>query len=374
MNNIIWIYTKDIKDNKIIKKFYELNIEIIKVRKLNDKTIYLIKQTDYEKLKKYCVYKFRVYEIAGIKKIKENLYKKRFFVITSILGIIVTFLLSNIIINIEIIHSKEEIRTLLKDELEVYGIKRLTLKKNFSEITKIKSKILENNKEKIEWLEIERKGMKYVVRVEERIVLTEIVENIYCNIIAKKDGHILNFQIEKGVANIKRGSYVKKSDVLISGDILLNEEIVDNVCANGKIYAEVWYNINVELPIYYEKIEKTGKSRINFMVEHDNKENIILKSRIKDKIISSKKIFSILGYNFFIQKEEEVTKSKIKYTEKEVLNEAIKTGLNKLNVSLDEEAEIISQKVLKKSINDSKIYLELFVSVKEDIGMIQKIN
>lgn len=374
MNNLLWIYTDDIKSNKIIKKFYELKIEIIKVKNENKKTLYLINENDYQKLKKYCVYKFIVYDIAGIKKIKENVKKRKIYIYAIIFGIICIFLLSKVIVNVEIIHSKEEIRELLKDELEEYGIKRLSIKKDFDEIAKIKEQILENNKENIEWLEIETKGMKYIVRVEERLILNEKETASYCNVVAKKDGHILNASIKEGVANIKAGSYVRKNDILISGDILLNEEVVDTVCASGNVTAEVWYNINVEMPLYYEEVAKTGKTRINFMVEHENKESVILKSRLKDKEITNKKILGILGYNFYIQKEEEVKKTKRKYTEEEVINEAIKMGLKKLNVTLDEEAEIISQKVLKKSINDSKIYLELFVSVKEDIGIVQELN
>lgn len=374
MNNLIWVYTNDIKNNKIIKKFYELKIEIIKVKTENNRTLYLINEADYQKLKKYCVYKFNIYDIAGIKKIKEKFKKRKIYVYVVMLGIVCIFLLSKVIVDVEIIHSKEEIRELLKDELEEYGIKRLSIKKNFEEITKIKENILENNKEKLEWLEIDTRGMKYIVRVEERLILEDNEPDNHCNIIAKKDGHILYTSIKEGVANIKAGSYVRKNDVLISGDILLNEEIVDTVCASGNVTAEVWYNINVEMPLYYEEITKTGKTRINFMVEHENKKSVILKSRLKDKEVSNKRLLGILGYNFYIQKEEEIKKTRRKYTEEEVINEAIKTGLKKLNITLDEEAEIISQKVLKKTINDSKMYLELFVSVKENIGIVQKIN
>lgn len=374
MNNLIWIYTNDIKHNKIIKKFYELKIEIVRVKNQNRKTLYLINEMDYHKLKKYCVYKFNIYDISGIKKFKETLKKRKLYLYAIIFGIICIFLLSNVIVNVEIIHSKEEIRELLKKELGEYGIKRLSIKKDFDEIAKIKEKILGNNKEKIEWLEIEVKGMQYIVRVEERLILNEKDAADHCNVIAKKDGHILNTSIKAGIASVKTGSYVRKNDVLISGDILLNEEIVDTVCANGNISAEVWYNINIEMPLYYEMVAKTGKTRINFMIEHENKESVILKSRLKDKIITNKKILGILGYNFYIQKEQEINRTRHQYTEDRVINEAIKIGLKKLNVILEEDAKIISQKVLKKSINDSKIYLELFVSVEEDIGMIQKIN
>ena len=374
MNNLIWVYTKDIKTNKVIKKFYELNITIIESKVENNKNIYLIKYSDFNKLKKYCVYKFKIYEIAGINKLKKFLSRYKLFILGIILGLFMIVFYSNVIVDVQIIHSKEELRELLLEQLKEQGIKRLSIKKNFDEISKIKEIILNDNKDKIEWLEIESKGMKYIVRTEERIIKSKNKKASYCNVLAKKDGHIINMRLEKGIQNVTRGSYVRQNDILISGDILLNEEIVDQVCASGKIYAEVWYEVNVEMPLYYNVITKTGKTRINFMIEKNNNQYPILKSRIRVKEVSNKKIFSILGYNFYVQNEEEIIRNKMKYTEKEVVEEAIKIGLNKLNVSLDKDAEIISQKVLKKELKDSKIYLELFVSVKEDIGMIQKIN
>lgn len=373
-DNLIWIYTLDAPLNKVIKKFYEMNIEFYKTKNIDSKDILLVKETDYVKLKKYCRFNFLIYEFFGIKKIKNKLNKSCIFILIVFFGILCIFFFSNIIVNVEIIHSKEEIRNLLKDELEDYGIKRLSLRKDFQKISEIKDKVLKNNKDKIEWLEIEPKGMSYIVRVEERLILKDLGTNDYCHVIAKKDGQILEFTIEKGLANIKKASYVKKGDILISGDILLNEEIVDNVCAKGKVEAEVWYTINIEMPLCYENIQKTGKTRFNFMFLSNNKENVIFKSRIKEKVVSNKKIFSILGNDFYLQKEDEIKKTQKKYTDEEVINVAVSTGLEKLNVTLDSNAKIISQKVLKKSIKDSKIYLELFVCVKEEIGVIQKIN
>ena len=45
-----------------------------------------------------------------------------------------------------------------------------------------------------------------------------------------------------------------------------------------------------------------------------------------------------------------------------------------MNKSLRKDEEILSKKVLKKSINNSKIEIEVFLKVKEDITSYQKIN
>lgn len=374
MNKLLWIYTNDVKKIKLIRKFYEYNINVIEVKEIENKTLFLVNENDFKKLRKYSAYKFKIYSSTGLEKIIKTIKNNCWFYITIVFGIALIIFLSNVIVSVEIIHSKKEIRELLQDELEEYGLRRLTLKKDFDEITKIKQNILENNQEKIEWLEIEKKGMKYVIHVEERIINKNTITASYCNIVAKRDGVIRSMHISKGVSTVKMGQTIAKDDILISGDILLNEEIISNVCAKGEVYGEVWYTINIDMPIYYDEIIKTGKKRYNLMIERDNKESIILKSRIKNKVINNKKLIGFLGYDLYLQTEEEVIKKKHQYNKEVLENKAIQKGLEKLKMRLNKDVKILSQKVLKKNINDSKIYIELFVAVEESIGTVQVIE
>ena len=45
--------------------------------------------------------------------------------------------------------------------------------------------------------------------------------------------------------------------------ILLDNEIIDKVCAKGNFYAEVWYEVNIKIPLNYNEKTKTGKKRKN---------------------------------------------------------------------------------------------------------------
>ena len=109
------------------------------------------------------------------------------------------------IFKIEIIHSNKDIRNLLREELKKEGIKKYALKKEYKEVNKIKQKILNKYKDKIEWLEIESTGTKITVRVEERKIPDKKIEETPRNIIAKKKG-----VIKKVIA--KRGDIVKDMD------------------------------------------------------------------------------------------------------------------------------------------------------------------
>lgn len=66
---------------------------------------------------------------------------------------------------------------------------------------------------------------------------------------------------ENGEIIKKKNDYVKAGDIIISGEIHKNDEVVDNIPASGSVYAEVWYKVKVEMPISYKEELLTGKNK-----------------------------------------------------------------------------------------------------------------
>ena len=73
--------------------------------------------------------------------------------------------------------------------------------------------------------------------------------------------------------------------------IKLNEEVKNNVCAEGEVYAEVWYTIKASMPLEYEEKKLTNKMRYNFILKTPLAEYEILKSRIGNNKETKKKKF-----------------------------------------------------------------------------------
>ncbi len=369
----IWIKTKTTNHNKLILKFNNIGVNLYNIKYDKDYMLLEIEEKDFTKVKKYLLsYKFKKEKDSGIFNIKNKLEKYNRFLCAIIFGIFLIYFFSNVIVSVNVIHSKKEIRELVTNELEELGIKRLTFKKNYNEIQRIKSKILEKYPDRLEWIEIETDGMVYNVKIEERIITDTDTENKYCHIVAEKSGIVTKIVTHKGVANIGLNSYVSKGDILISGEVKHNEEVKNNVCAAGNVYGEIWYTVDVTLPLEYEESRKTGKMRYNLMYQDDQGENVILKSRLNSKIVENQELFSLLGRKIYLQREYETITKKGQYTLEEALEKALELAREKVNVKLDENEHIISQKVLKKSINDSKMILEVFTSVEENIGEVEE--
>lgn len=338
----------------------------------NDKyTIIIVDDDGYKTINnKKTSYKINIIDEYGIVKIKDTTKKYSLFLICILCGIILIKILSNIVFDIDIEHSKSEIREMIMNDLEEYGIKKYHFKVSYKKKEKIIKKILKKETNNIEWLEIDNIGTKYIVKVEERIK-NEIKQNNKCqNIVAKKDAMILSIMATNGEVKVAKNQYVKKGDVLISGFISKDDKIVKKERAQGEVFGEVWYQVEVMLPEVYKEETLTGKSKKRLELKFLNKEFFFFDfSKYKTYAIKRKKLLSsnILPISINYSTIRETRKIVKDYSIIDSNQEAIKLATKRLKNSLGKKDSIISKNVLKKSKKDSKIVVDIFFKVKEDI-------
>lgn len=364
----IWIRVESKSPDKLLKKLYKENINVHDVKYLDDGLLLKISNDKLEYFQNNKRFHCHFQKNTGIYEIRANLWKKRYVALTILTIVILIYGWNQLIVQVEVIHSNKEIREYVTSTLEDKGIHKLSIKKDFKEIETIKKQILDENKDKLEWLEIERVGMKYVVRIEERIITIPKEEKNSCHLIATKSGIIKKIIHEKGEIVFDRDDYVSEGEIIISGILKANEEIKGTVCATGEVYAEVWYTTKLTIPLIEENYEKTGKNRTNFMLKTPLKNYDILKPRIENHIDEEQKLFGLFGYDFYKIKEQEIITTETKLSEEEALNKAQSLAKEKMLTQIGANGSIIDQKVLKKSLNDSTMEIEIFVSVSELIS------
>lgn len=365
--------------NNFLKRLINNNINIEKVIPISHKEIDLIiNYQDLDKvLKLKTIYNIKIVRYYGKLRIIKRIKKDIFILSSLLISLLLIYTLSNIIFKIEVIHSNNNIIKLVTKELEDNGIKKYKFVKNYQEIEKIKKKILEENKDTLEWLEIIREGTKYTIRVEERIINNKPKDNKIYNIVASKNAVIKNIYAESGEKVRSINTYVKKGDIIISSDITLpnNEKIPKT--ASGKVQGEVWYNINIEYPYQYHEIKYTGNKkkvlvlnllnkRISFFDFHKYKtfnrnikyifnNNITPISLIYEDEYETNIINEVYDYN--TAREKAITKAKDKMLEKYP------------NIK-----DITNIKIIKEEDKKNKISLNLFVTCLEDITEYQEVN
>lgn len=355
-----------------LKKLMSSKIELLDIKIINHKElIVLIYKKDYEKLVELkSIYEIDVIGYRGLLKIKKIIDINKILILFVFFGLALLITLSNIIFSVEIVHNDKEIREILTKELSNCDIEPKKFKKSFRKIEKIKKEILEKYRDKIEWLEIESVGTKYIVKVEERKIINIEEDYTKRNVIATKSAIIKKVFAKNGVIVKNTNDYVNAGDVVISGEITLNETVMDTIKAEGEIFGEVWYNIKVEYPYIYSEKKVTGNTKdifaINFL---DKSYGLFDFNKYKDKIVEDKILLKhlFLPISLVKQKQREVSIIEYVLTEEEALDAALKKGREQMESKLDEDEYIINEKQLKVNIKESIIVVDIFYAVYENI-------
>ena len=369
MNKIIWVKSKCDDYYKFINKLQYLRISVLEIRYEN-KYIYLKIESKYlEKLNKYLIsYKFKIVKELGIYNILNKIKKNYIYIISIIIGIVLFIILSNMVFKINIIHENKEIREIIKEELDEYGIKVLSFKKSYKELDKIRQKILDKYPDKLDWMEFEVDGLIINVRIEERIITDTTKEDKVCDLIAAKSGIINDILVENGEVLVNINDYVKEGDTLVTGIIKYNEEEKRLTCASGEVYATTWYTVDVKIPFSYNEYIETGKKKYNIIWENNDNKHLLLRKRFTDYNSYLKNIFKIFDFNLYLETEKETKKITKTYTEEEALEVGINKAIENIKIKLSDKDEIIDKKVLKKVVNNSTMDIEVFIIVKELIS------
>lgn len=352
-----------------IKYLIDNNIKYKNLIIKDNKIILICEYNDYKKIKKK--YKTKIIKYYGKLNIKYFLKYYKYTLVSTLISLILLFLLTNTIFNININTNNIDLKNKLENVLKEYNIEKYKKKKSYQELENIKNNILKNNSDILEWIEIEEIGCNYNINVTERIIKTQKDNTNIKDIIAQKDGVIKHINVIKGTKLKEIGDYVKKGEVIVSSEIKKNDEIIGYTTAEATVYAETWYIVNVTVPYQYKEYVKTDKTINRYYLDIFGLE-LTLSGKYETKNMIKQKILILDKPYLFFKLYKEI-KNIYEYknyniTEEEAFNEALKRSQNNIENMLGDKEYIISKKVLKKNPFRSKISIEVFFKVYEDIG------
>lgn len=343
---------------------------------LNDNYILTIDYEDYKKISRR--YKTKIIKYYGKRFIINYFNTNKYMLISLFISFLVLLLLTNTIFKININTNDEKLYNLINNSLKENDISIYKRKKTFKELKKIKDKILKENEDNLEWIEIKEKGCIYNIELTARVKNKENnSDNNPNDIVASKDGLIKYIASSSGVKLKDVNDYVKKGEVLISGNIIKGEDtLITQVKAKGKVYAEVWYTVNITIPFNYVEYVETGKVINHYYLDIAGKKFTLTGKYDSNFTMNTKDLVLEKPYLFFKLYKE--TKREYKYkefniNENEAYEEALKRSENKIKSKLNDNEYIISKKVLKKEVFRSKMNIEVFFKVYENIGVTSNI-
>ncbi len=363
-------------ESKYFKKILRYHLQIKKVKKKKEVYYIYLDKNNYEKIKKLTkIYNLELVGYKGLYSYLNNFKKNKIIFIMFLLGLSLIIFLSNLILEIEIKTNDLELKNLVFKELSSYNLKKYQFVKSYQEKEKIKKEILENNKDKLEWLEITRIGSKYVINLEKRILSPKEEDLKPRDVVALKNAIILKIDATTGSIVKKLNDYVKKGDVIVSGNIIHNEEVVDQVVAKATIYGETWYNVHVSYPVAYYEKTYTGKTSNRITLTLNNKEiDFFNKKYQQEDILETKLIYhKFLPFKLSYIKAREIKLEDNILTNEEAIIKAMDVAKENILKTLPEDSKILDQKKLKIVLNNSTIDIDVFFKVYENITAYQDI-
>ena len=358
----------------IKNKINIINLNIVKHNELK----ILIDYKNFNLLSKYSkTYKITIIRKYGKLRLFDILKNNMIIILCLMLSMIFLYFLSNIIFSVDVIYNDSEVVDLIKKELAKYDIKKYEKKKSYEYLDKVKERILIDNKDTLEWLEIEESGTKYIVRLVERKKETKQNEYQYQSVVASKDATIASIKAYSGEKVKQVNEYVKKGDVIISGILTKPDGTNLYTKAKGSVLGEVWYKVSVEYPLYYKEERVTGKNKSVILICFLNKEIPIFPyKKYKQFKRQSRSLIENNFIPFKITKEklyEVIIKEDI-YTNEEAIQKAIEEAKLKIKENNKNIINIKNVQMLDKENLNSKIKINLFVSVIEDITEITEVK
>lgn len=370
MINYFWIEIKGKNPKRFLSKLLKLKINIADIKYEKDKILLKVSYEDYKNIKQIkTIYTIKIIKTSGKKKLLEQVIKYKIPLLTFIISVFFLLIISNFILFINIDTENKNIKKIIKENLQENNVTLYSKKKSYTKLKEITQNIKNNNLDNIEWIEIDQKGVVLTVKVIERLSNNTNTNNNYKDIVASKNGYIKKIYSRKGEVLKNIDDYVKKGDIIISGNIFRNDKVVDRVKANGKVYAEVWYIVKLNDKLIHQEIapKEVGKQKLILKV---NKKEITFLTIPKKVITENKKnFFKNDVFSLYLKQEKNYQKETTKYKENDLTDILNKRAKNAINKNLKKDEYIIKQKTLKKYIKNGKMYIEVFFKTYEDISL-----
>ena len=392
MFKFIWNYFKGYVIIKItgfsIERFLNLclnkNIYISKLEEVNDGVICRVSIKDFRQLKiisKKTGCKYKIVSKYGMPFFIFKNRKRKMFLIGAILFIFLLYYFSSFVWTIQVVGNKYIDSNQILSFCEEKGLYLGAYKKNID--TKLLQTELKNNFDTISWTNVQIKGTLVTISLSENIPNKNIVEiNEPCDIISSETGVITDIVTRTGRPLVKAKDVVKKGDILVSGQLFLQEgeEIKGtyNTYADADIKAKIEKEIKITVPFEYYTKEYTGNKKavysllafnknfkfnlFNKNIEYENYDTIISRTQLR------------LSENFFlpfiIKKIEykEYIPVKKTYSIDEAKIYADKLIIEKIIEEIDFSSDILDKQTIYEE-TQNEIIATAKLTIIQDIGV-----
>ncbi|MFE5427021.1 sporulation protein YqfD [Peribacillus simplex] len=315
----------------------------------------------------------------GFPFLMKRVMKNSGFLAGMIAFLLCIFVLSNMVWGIEVQDAKPATEHAIRKELDKMGVKIGKVQFFVDDVDTIQRK-LSDRIGALTWVGVELKGTTYHFRVVEKRQPKEVEETSPQNLVASKKAIITDMFVEKGQSIVNVNDYVGKGQLLVSG-LIGKEDKQEIVSAQGVIKGKTWYKAKVEVPLETKFSVFNGDETSRHFLKMGGFSLPVWGFKDpgyeKQEKETTVRPFHFLQWELPISYKQVTLRSKEdivrSYTEKEAVKEGRKMAKAELKKHLEEEDEIVEEKILHESMENGKVKLSIHYQVIEDIAIGQPI-
>ncbi len=372
--------------DKFLTLLKQNGINLYRAEKTDE--IHISFETDYINYKKYLNlenlsvnYKTESVKKYGLLTLLPRLKKRLFFIGGFLVCLVSLLFVTGHVWTIEVTGGKfidkSFVYKVLKDEGFYKGVSKSRI-----DVREIQNNILMKNPE-FSWVWIYIKGTHAVCEIREATPIPEVEDkNTYTNVVASRDGIIMDVMPKKGRQNVEIGDAVKKGDLLIGGISETKYDEIRFLNASGKVYALTYHTKSGEYNNLKQLRYLTGEKTYNLTLNAFGKKIKILKggeNKYKEFDFTEKihknsffnKIYLPISFTSgkyceIISKYEEISQDEVINTAKDRLYAEIKE-------TLPENTKILSTLCEHTKTKEGNIKVSVTLVCKEDIALVKEI-
>ncbi len=232
---------------------------------------------------------------------------------------------------------------------------------------------LVNSLDNVPWAWMYVDGVRARVSVHQGIIPPEVLDDDEpCDIVASKDGFIIDMSVKKGVASIVPGNVVSAGDVLISGLVEVGPEENKKqytVRADGEVNAYTYYNEDDEYSLVEDRPRFSGKSKTVYTIKFGkHKFDLFSPPEYDYSIVKKRKLWSF-GFVDISKKEYlEAEKNIFQMPREWVIDQAKRDLTARIGSKLGKGARLQSQEYITED-RGNKVYVKAQMEFIENIGV-----
>lgn len=262
----------------------------------------------------------------------------------------------------------------IREELKKLGVKPGSFKFSNPDYRTIQREIMKVVPSTT-WIGFQYQGTTAQIKVVEKTLPDVKKEGGPRNLIATKKAVIYDLFVEQGQPMVKPNQYVRPGDLLVSG-VIGGETNPQIVSATGKILGEVWYEGQIELPLVQKKSIITGERTKKYYVQFgsfalqvwgfgDLPFQKYETDHLDYKLSWKNWTFPV---SWKVEQLQEVDFLENRLTEEAAVELGLELAKEQLQQKIPADAVIKEENILRKKVENGKVYIKMHYTVIEEIA------